>query len=404
MSDPVVTLDEVAAVNPRLSDRPEGETPVSFLGMADVDSSTGTTTVGEDRRFGDVSTGYTQFIDSDLLIAKITPCFENGKIAQASLTRPQGAGSTEFHVVRPDTERIDARFLLHFLRQPHIRLTGEMRMTGSAGQRRIPDTFIRQLKIPALPMSKQRQIAQALDQVDALRAKRREAISLLDNLTQSIFLDMFGDSRLDGVSPTRLGDVSEVQGGLQLSGKRKTLPSSMPYLRVANVYRNRLDLAELKHIQISENEARRTGLHAGDLLVVEGHGNPGEIGRVAVWDGSVEPCTHQNHLIRARVDQAIILPEFASFYLNSPVGRRHLLSSANTTSGLNTINVSAVKHTPIVVPSLGLQRDFVDKLSRVRRLASSHQHHLSELDALFASLQHRVFRGKLWEDAADSAA
>ena len=80
-------------------------------------------------------------------------------------------------------------------------------------------------------------------------------------------------------------------------------------------------------------------LRRGDytLHLVEGHGNAEEIGRVAVWDGSITDCVHQSHLIRVRPDQSIMLPSFLYAYLNSTSGRQHLLRRGKTTSGLNTI-------------------------------------------------------------------
>src|ERR1700730_17221356 len=110
-----VRLGDVATINPRISERPTSEALVSFIAMADVDARTGVTTRGEDRPFGEVSKGYTHFRNEDILVAKITPCFENGKIAQACLRHSYGSGSTEFHVIRPDVNQLNARYLLHFL-------------------------------------------------------------------------------------------------------------------------------------------------------------------------------------------------------------------------------------------------------------------------------------------------
>ncbi|KGI80599.1 hypothetical protein IL38_16365 [Actinopolyspora erythraea] len=264
----------------------------------------------------------------------------------------------------------------------------------------VSKSVVAKISIPLPPLDAQRRIAKVLDQAELLRAKRREAIALLDELAHSIFLDMFGDTETDSTRwpLSTLGQVGYVQGGLQLSGKRKSLPITLPYLRVANVYRNKLDLSELKNIQASETETKRTQLHAGDILIVEGHGDPSEIGRSALWDGSVEPCTHQNHLIRVRLQQDLALPEFVNFYINSEAGRRHLLRAARTTSGLNTISTKTVKETPVAIPPLDEQRQFRERLVAIDALKARHQAHLAELDALFASLQDRAFRGTLWEE------
>jgi type I restriction enzyme, S subunit len=137
--------------------------------------------------------GFTPFQRGDVLVAKITPCFENGKIVIANIGRKFGFGSTEFHVVRPDARYLDVRYLLHCLRQPHVRLQGQRRMTGSAGQRRVPAHFLSTFEIPLCTLPEQQRIAGILDAADALRATRREALAQLDTLLQSTFLDMFGD-------------------------------------------------------------------------------------------------------------------------------------------------------------------------------------------------------------------
>ena len=208
---------------------------------------------------------------------------------------------------------------------------------------------------------------------------------------------MFGDPKLNpkGWNLAKVGEMADVQGGLQVSSSRKKHPREVPYLRVANVYRGFLNLSEIKMICATDAEISRTLLNKNDLLIVEGHGNPNEIGRVALWDGSIANCIHQNHIIRARFDINKIVPLYACHYLNSPGGRQHLLKSGKTTSGLNTINVSEVRSSPISVPPLPLQVQFAQRVEAVEKLKATHRASLTELQALFASLQHRAFRGEL---------
>ena len=140
----------------------------------------------------------------------------------------------------------------------------------------------------------------------------------------------------------------------------------VPYLRVANVLRDRLTLDHIKLIRLTEAELMRTRVQPGDLLIVEGHGNPTEIGRAAIWDGQIPTCVHQNHLIRARPDRALLEPGFAVAYLNSSSGRQHLLRRGKTTSGLNTITTSDVKDCTMLVPPIGLQRKYSAIIARAR--------------------------------------
>ena len=252
-----------------------------------------------------------------------------------------------------------------------------------------------EVSVPPLP--EQRRIAAILDQADALRAKRREALAQLDSLTQSIFIEMFGDPFANpfGWPLVDTGNLADVQGGLQVTSARQDLPREVPYLRVANVHRGHLLLDEIKLIRATAAEVKRTSLRDNDLLVVEGHGNPNEIGRSALWNDQIAECVHQNHLIRVRFDLSIVVPAYACEYLNSAGGRRHLLRAGKTTSGLNTISVSNVREAPVALPPLALQQTFATRIQAVEALKTTHRAALAELDALFASLQHRAFAGQL---------
>jgi len=236
-----------------------------------------------------------------------------------------------------------------------------------------------------------------LDAADAIRRKRQRAIALTEQFLRSTFLDMFGDPVNNpkewDVMP--LGDVGEVQGGVQVSVKRSANPVELPYLRVANVFRDRLKLDEIKTIRVTVSEQKRVLLKNKDLLIVEGHGNREEIGRSAVWDGSIKSCIHQNHLIRVRVNEKLAYSQYISAFINSPGGRRQLLRSSNTTSGLNTISTSTVKATQVLVPPKAEQQKFLDVLHTVfglnRQLFANQTHS----NNLFNSLVQRAFRGEL---------
>ncbi|HCL3665564.1 TPA: restriction endonuclease subunit S, partial [Pseudomonas aeruginosa] len=156
-------------------------------------------------------------------------------------------------------------------------------------------------------------------------------------------------------SVREVGDLCDVQGGLQVSKKRAGLPVTAPYLRVANVLRNRLDLTEIKEIELLESEYRRVKLIPDDILIVEGHGNANEIGRCAIWKGEIDEVVHQNHLIRVRVKSKDVNPRFLSDYINSSGGRAQMMRASNSTSGLNTISTGVVRSTGVIVPPKDLQ-------------------------------------------------
>ena len=127
------------------------------------------------RSYGDVSTGYTPFMRGDILVAKITPCFENNKIGIANIEGEYGFGSTEFHVIRCNADLILNKYLFYILRHEYVRIVGERRMTGSGGQRRVPQYFLEELEIPVPSSQEQDRIATALEETDTMRRLHESA-------------------------------------------------------------------------------------------------------------------------------------------------------------------------------------------------------------------------------------
>jgi type I restriction enzyme, S subunit len=326
-----------------------------------------------------------------VLYSKLRPYLNKVVVADGT-----GYATTELVPIRCDEAVVLPEYLGYFLRSPEF-LNFATNVVAGAKMPRMVMTEFWSYRVPLPSLLEQRRIAAILDHAEALRLQRRVALAQLDSLKQSIFLDMFGDPVTNEKSwpLSVIGAVSDVQGGLQVTTARKNLPLEVPYLRVANVYRGFLDLSEIKTIRATAAEASRTTLVKNDLLVVEGHGNPNEIGRCALWTCEVAGCIHQNHIIRLRFDSAKVVPKFACEYLNSSGGRRHLLRAGKTTSGLNTISVSNVRETPVALPPLALQKVFAARLEAIEALKVTHRAALVKLDALFASLQHRAFRGEL---------
>ena len=217
-------------------------------------------------------------------------------------------------------------------------------------------------------MEEQKRIAAILDKADAIRRKREQAIQLADEFLRSLFLDMFGDPVRNpkGWPVLHISDLGNVTSGLQVTQKRASNALELPYLRVANVFRDRLNLKEIKTLRATREEVTRASLSRNDLLVVEGHGNRDEIGRCAVWTGSISPCLHQNHLIRIRLKTEAD-PNFVSAVLNSASGRKQFFVHGKTTSGLNTISTTNVKSVRVISPPYRLQRCFAEIKKRLQQ-------------------------------------
>ncbi len=172
-------LRSIATINPPKPKHLSDDTLVSFVAMADVSENAQIIRASE-RPYKEVSTGYTPFQDNDVIVAKITPCFENGKGALVKgLKNGVGFGSTEFHVIRANDTKILPEFLYYHTIAHDFRGRGESNMAGSAGQKRIRTDFLKAYKIPLPPIAEQRRIAavlQACDREIDLLTQKRDAL------------------------------------------------------------------------------------------------------------------------------------------------------------------------------------------------------------------------------------
>lgn len=163
------------------------DTEVSFIEMASV-SNDGYIEYKEDRKLGDVKKGgYTYFAEGDIIIAKITPCMENGKCAVArGLTNKIGFGSSEFHVLRCHEDKIRVDYLFGYLNRQEIRDNAEKAMTGASGHRRVPVSFYEELNIPVLPLSEQDKIVKELDSIRRKIIEAEESIKSIEHRKRKI--------------------------------------------------------------------------------------------------------------------------------------------------------------------------------------------------------------------------
>ncbi|MDQ7838148.1 MAG: restriction endonuclease subunit S [Thermodesulfobacteriota bacterium] len=181
---PVVRLRFRARINPsraEVNGLPV-DTQVSFVPMEAV-CEYGGLRLEQMKPLGDVSTGYTYFCEGDVVVAKITPCFENGKGSIGEgLENGLGFGTTELHVLRP-LEDLDRRFLFYVTISHTFRKIGEAYMYGAGGQKRVPDDFIRDFRHPIPAIDIQRSIAAFLDRetvrIDAMTKKIQDSIDML---------------------------------------------------------------------------------------------------------------------------------------------------------------------------------------------------------------------------------
>jgi type I restriction enzyme S subunit len=161
-----------------------------------------------------------------------------------------------------------------------------------------------------------------------------------------------------------IGDVCSVVGGIQKQPKRKPVSNHYPYLRVANVQRGFITTTELERFELESDELEKWALEKGDLLVVEGNGSADEIGRCAIWNGEIDNCVYQNHLIRVRQYNSN-MEQFIARHLNSPSGIETMKRMAVTTSGLYNLSVGKIKSIVFPVPPIQEQHRIVAKVDEL---------------------------------------
>ncbi len=160
----------------------------------------------------------------------------------------------------------------------------------------------------------------------------------------------------------------------------------MPYLRVANVFFDYIDLDDVQTIGVQEGEIEKTSLKNGDVLFVEGNGSPDQIGRVAVWAGQSQPMLHQHHIIKARLDKSKVLPKYCMYFFMTQAGRNQILSSAKTTSGLYTLSLSKIAGFSLPLAPLEEQQSFMQLVEQSDKSKFELTQAISRIDDMIKAL------------------
>lgn len=370
---------------------PEPGVSYRYLGLENIEQNTGRILEAPETDGAAIESQKYIFAPSHVLYGKLRPNLN--KVATPDFA---GVCSTD---ILPLAIRRDAlpEFVGYFLRSPSFVHHAVSRASGTKMPRFGPRQLLR-TEIDVPPLSVQRRIVQILRRADQIRAKRKEALSIVDAVLPASFMAMFGNStHFDRVPLGELADVrSGVTKGRSLKG-RKTV--DVPYLRVANVQDGFLDLAEVKTIEVSPEELEKYRLEDGDILMTEG-GDPDKLGRGAIWRNQVEGCILQNHVFRVRPKRSRLAPEYLAALLRTPEAKRYFLSCAKRSSNLASINSSQVKAFPVPLPPLYLQEKFVTAVDQWLEASQRLTDALRDANWLFDSLVDQAFAGTLtreWE-------
>lgn len=300
----------------------------------------------------------------DFLIARGNGSLD--KVGRGSLVRHQPE-----EIAYPDTmirvkvrrDTILPEFLALIWNSPIIRRQIESQARTTAGIYKINQTHLKNVLIPVPAINEQRFLLDVIENhlanLDAAKIELQNSSNRIRLFEQSaLSQSRIGENRL-------LSEVAQIQGGIQKQQRRLPRNNFFPFLRVANVTARGLDTSEVHDIELFDGELARLRLQQGDLLVVEGNGSPSQIGRAALWDGSIKDCVHQNHLIRVRpLDE--LLPEYLEIVWNSPQNRSALTAVSSSSSGLHTLSVSKLKSLKLPVPSLQEQEEIVRDVAQIR--------------------------------------
>ena len=334
---------------------------------------------------------------NDVLISTVRPNL-NG-IAKVNPEQDGATASTGFCVLRPRPNLLLSSYLFHWVKSPQFVADMVSKATG-ASYPAVSDRLIFDSPIPVPPLPEQRRIVAILDQADTLRAKRRETLAQLDSLTQSIFIEMFGDPVAnDMVWPSVA--IRDFVAGFE-SGKSIVADdedeSDSPYrvLKISAVTSLKYKPEFSKAIPSDYIPPVSHIVRKGDLLF--SRANTTElIGATAFVNETPDNLLLPDKLWRfIWFDKPRAAPLYVRHLFQQAKFRHEIGMRASGSSG-SMQNISQPKVLSIQVghPPLKLQQTFSNRVEAIEALKASHSAALTELDTLFASLQHRAFRGEL---------
>ena len=400
---PTKTLSEVCEIKPPKSEarqRLASNDSVSFVPMEDLGIDQKQVVPTQTRLLADVAGSYTYFADGDVLLAKITPCFENGKLGiAANLTNGVGFGSSEYMVLRP-SPALDKEWLYYYLSRETFRTEGAARMSGAVGHKRVAKEFIDAYPIPVPPLTEQQRIAGILDEAfDGIATAKANAEKNLQN-ARALFeshLQAVFTQRGDGWTETTLEGVAHrectLSYGIVQPGEE--VADGLAIVRPTDMTSKVIYLDGLKRIDPKLADSyKRTTLVGGELLLCV-RGSTGMLSMAApeLVGGNVT-----RGIVPIRFDPARMTRDFGFYLMNSAVVQEQIREKTYGTA-LMQINIRDLRNISFSFPPLKKQEAIATALHELseetQRLESLYQQKLAALDELKKSLLHQAFSGAL---------
>ena len=289
----------------------------------------------------------------------------------------------EWLIVRPDEKVLDAAFVNHWINARHTRSQLRELVNGI----HLYPKDVARLKISLPPLPEQRRIAAILDQAETLRCQRRAALAQLDSLTQSLFLNMFGDPR-ENPRSWRVSPVGEYSDCIVPGrDKPKSFTGVVPWITTANLNHLGKTIGSTGGLALSQSEievVRAKVIPSGSVVI----SCVGDLGIISMA-GVPMVINQQLHSFQCHAElNNVFLMHCLAFQ------KAFMLAKASSTT-LPYMNKTVCNSIPVIVPPLALQQTFATRIQAIESLKATHRAALAELNALFASLQQRAFAGKL---------
>lgn len=332
----------------------------------------------------------------DILFSHINSATHVGKCAVYEGSPPLLIHGMNLLSLRPDRRKLLPSYGKYLIRSDSFRSSLSRFVNKAVNQASISVGNLRTISVHVPSLQEQARVAEILDRVELLRAKRREAIAQLNSLKQAVFREMFGNPMAnDHEWPlVNIGDSGRVQLGRQRTPQYQTGKHSRPYIRVANVYADRIDVSDLLFMDFNDKDFDLYKLEHGDILLNEGQSTE-LVGRPAMWRSEVDDCCFQNTLVRFQADRARVLPEYALAVFLAYFYSGEFSKISSKTSNIAHLGAARFAAMPFPLPPIALQQEYSTRARAFDVLLSAQKVSLAEMDALFASLQHQAFPGEL---------
>ncbi len=390
-------LVEVCQIRPgkkEASERLKETDYVTFLPMEDLGVLNKVVHGAKKKQLKDVAGSYTYFAENDVLLAKITPCFENGKIGIArNLINGVGFGSSEYIVFR-SRRNIDPEFLYYFLSRSQFRDEGKKHMSGAVGHKRVSKEWIENYLIPLPPLPEQKRIVAILDEAfEAILKAKANAEQNLKNskeLFESYLQEVFDNKGEDWVENI-LEDIADVEYGYT---DKATENGYYRYIRITDIDKNgELILEDKKYISRSK-EAEKFIAKDKDLLMAR---TGATFAKVLLFNDH-EASVFASYLIRIKFK--VKIENELYWYFAKTKKYWDQANSLQSGSAQPHFNGAAVKKMVFTYPkSVKLQKQLIEKFqilsTKTKKLEAIYQKKINELEVLKKTILQKAFSGEL---------